>query len=67
MNRIYNRLPDLITPCYLLGVFLTWAYIVAYITTYHEDAIASALLAGWIPALFWPLIWTVEVMLWLFF
>ena len=67
MKKTFKITPELVFSCYLIGVFLTWAYLVAYGMAYHEGEIADVLLIGWIISLFWPLFVAVWAMSWLFF
>lgn len=57
-----NTFEAVIFGTWLVGVFVCWTYLIAY--HYQADGeLTRAVILGWVPALFWPLILMVQAWL----
>lgn len=67
LNTKYD-LAEVVTVVYFVGVFLCWATLIAYaVDGGKANDMAFSVALGWVAAIFWPLIVTVQAILFIFF
>lgn len=62
-----NKLVESLVALYFIGVPVCWSYLIAIAINIDVDLLSAAILLGWLPSFFWPLILLVHIWYWVLF